>query len=193
MTTTTPPSQTRRVVIALSALLLALAIPTTILLIADGSDDATSGSARAASQQPVMPGHGSVMPTDVRVSAKPSQLVVAVGDYWFKPSARRLRAGKYELTARSYASIPHDVMLERAPIAFEMPGHPADAAAPYGVEDLTPRIVKTTRDVVLGPGRWILFCSLSGHYTAGQAETIDVYGELPRGLVGGKAMVSDEM
>lgn len=109
------------------------------------------------------------------------QLTVLVGDYWFKPSARRVRAGVYRLVARNYGVIPHDVMVERTPIRFSAPGVPIDEAAPFGVDDLQPGMTKTTK-VMLTPGRWEIFCSVGGHYQAGQHDIVSVHGRMPRGM-----------
>ena len=140
-----------------------------------------TASPNTSASRPVMPGHGLVMPTDVAAVGGPRQLVVAVGDYWFKPSVRRLRAGRYGLVARNYGVTAHDVMVERTPIEFSEPGQPVDEAAPYGVEALTPGTRGST-SVVLGPGRWEVFCSVGGHYQSGQHFTLDVYGRLPSGM-----------
>lgn len=178
MSPTSSPSGLRISVAVIIALLVAVTIPTAIVLAVhdDRVDEA------ATSKPPVMPGHGSVMPTAVRVSGASGRLTVGVGDYWFKPSSRRIPAGKYRLSARNYGVIPHDVMIERAPIEFAAPGQPVDEAASYGVEDLEPGAAKSADEVILGPGRWVLFCSLSGHYTAGQRVTVEVYGRLPAGM-----------
>ncbi|MBI5105130.1 MAG: hypothetical protein HZB46_09145 [Solirubrobacterales bacterium] len=133
------------------------------------------------SEHPVMPGHGAVMPTDVTPVARHGQFAVDVGDYWFKPSSRRLRAGRYQLVVRSYGITGHDVMIERTPIEMSAPGQPVDEAAPYGVDGLEPGTRRST-SVVLGPGRWEVFCSVGGHYLAGQHFTIDVSGRLPHGM-----------
>lgn len=135
-------------------------------------------------QQPravVMPGHGQVMPTDVKAVARPDELKVMVGDYWLKSSALRLRAGRYTFIAQNVGVIPHDVMVERAPIKMSAPGQPVDGAAPFGVEGLVNGTTKRTT-VTLDAGTWELFCSVPGHYEAGQHMTIQVTGKLPRGM-----------
>ena len=188
MFSTSPASGLRITVAVILALLIGVAVPVAIVLAVHGdhADDASVPDA------PVMAGHGTVMPTDVRVSGGVRLLAVGVGDYWFKPSSRRLAAGRYTLSARNYGILPHDVMIERTPIEFSAPGQPVDEAAPYGVEELEPGAAKSSGEVVLGPGRWVLFCSLPGHYTAGQRAVIDVYGQLPKGMEESRGGMSEE-
>ena len=137
-------------------------------------------STSSATRAQVMPGHGMVMPHQVSVRASKGQLAVAMGDYWFKASSMRMRAGVYTFRAHNYGITAHDVMIERTPIKFSSPGMPIDEAAPYGLDDMDPGMTKTTR-IALTPGRWEMFCSVPGHYMAGQHQTITVYGQMPRG------------
>lgn len=113
--------------------------------------------------------------------AQRGQLKVLVGDYWFKPSARRLRAGTYRFVAHNYGGVGHDVMVERTPIKLAAPGAPIDEAAPYGVDGLEPGTTKSI-EIMLTPGRWEIFCSVAGHYQAGQHQILTVYGHMPRGM-----------
>jgi uncharacterized cupredoxin-like copper-binding protein len=181
MTTTSRHRRMLKSVLVFIAFAAVVAIPVAIVLSAGDDGELTAAHHRAERGRPVMPGHGSVMPTDVRADARPGEFVVAVGDYWFKPSSRSLRAGRYRLVAQSYGVVAHDVMVERVPIAFEAPNQPVDEAAPYGIEDVVPGVRKSAT-VVLGPGRWAVFCSISGHYVAGQHFTLDVHGRLPVGM-----------
>ena len=180
MSTVSSRRRVLKMVLMFTAFAAVAAIPVAIALTA-GDDELTAAHHRAERARAVMPGHGSVMPTDVRAIARPGEFVVAVGDYWFKASSRRLRAGRYRLVAQSYGIIAHDVMIERVPIAFTAPNQPVDEAAPYGIEDVVPGVRKSDT-VVLGPGRWEVFCSIGGHYVAGQHLTLDVHGRLPRGM-----------
>jgi uncharacterized cupredoxin-like copper-binding protein len=123
----------------------------------------------------------------VTPKAHKGQLEVAVGDYWFKPSSDRLRAGIDRFTTHNYGVVQHDVMVERTPITFSSPGAPVDEAAPYGVDDLQPGMTKSTT-VMLTPGRWELFCSVPGHFQSGQHEVITVHGQMPRGMQVPKSM-----
>ena len=139
-----------------------------------GSDSAS------AVLRPPMPGHGMVMPSDVGAMPMRGELEVHVGDYWFKPSSRTLKAGAYTFAAHNHGVIPHDVMLERVPIKFASPGRPVDEAAPFGLDGLDPGKDLRTR-VTLTPGKWELFCSVSGHYMAGQHAVITVTGSARHG------------
>ena len=169
-------------VLIVVAVLAAAALPTGIVLLARGSDDDVAAAYRHSSNtRPVMPGHGLVMPSDVHAMARAGELVVDVGDYWFKPSSRSLRAGRYRLAVHNYGVIQHDVMVERTPIKFSAPGQPVDEAAPYGVDGLMPGMRKSA-SMVLGPGRWEIFCSVGGHYMSGQHVVINVSGHLAPGM-----------
>jgi len=126
-------------------------------------------------------------PAHVTPHARKGQLEVAVGDYWFKPSTHRLRAGVYRFTTHNYGVVQHDVMVERTPIKLASPGAPIDEAAPYGVDDLQPGTTKSTK-VMLTAGRWELFCSVPGHFQSGQHQLITVYGHMPRGMQLPKSM-----
>ena len=143
------------------------------------SQTSGSRSESVAQQRAVMPGHGLTMPSDVRVANRPGTLTVAMGDYWFKPSTHRVRAGRYRFTARNYGSIPHDIMLARMPIKFESPAQPADAGV--GLDDMSPGMTRTMI-VTLTPGRWEWFCSLPGHYAAGQRAVLQVVGHAPKAM-----------
>lgn len=158
--------------------LLAALISVFVVTRAGGPGDSASGG---AAQSPVMPGMGAVMPESLRVQAGPGELNVAMGDYWFKAGTTRLRAGSYTFKARNYGVVPHDIMVERTPIKLSAPNTPIDAAAPYGLEDMQPGATASV-EIMLGPGRWELFCSVPGHYEAGQRQVITVYGQMPRGM-----------
>ena len=155
---------------------------TAFVLTRGGSD---SPSQASAAQRQVMPGHGSVMPTDVRVADSAGTMRVAMGDYWFKPGSHRVRAGTYRFVAHNYGSIPHDIMLTPAKMMkFESPNQPADDGV--GLDDMQPGMTKSMR-VKLTPGRWVFFCSVSGHYAAGQRAVLDVVGPMPKGSNSGSS------
>ena len=120
-------------------------------------------------------------PSHVRPLTSHGRLDVAVGDYWFKPSAHRLRAGRYRFSTHNYGVVQHDVMIERTPIKFASAGAPVDDAAPFGVDGLQPGMTKSTT-VMLTPGRWEIFCSVASHYQSGQHQIITVYGHMPKGM-----------
>ena len=107
-------------------------------------------------------------PAFARVGAGPARTVsVHVGDYWFKLSTDRVPAGRITLTARNVGATVHDVMIERVPIKLSAPGVPVDMAAQGGFDGLAPNSARRTT-VVLTPGRYAIFCSVPGHYQAGQ-------------------------
>lgn len=152
---------------------------------------AVSGTVLVAGRSDVTPtvvsaGHY-MAPAHMTPKARRGELEVLVGDYWFKPSSLRLRAGVYRFVARNYGVVQHDVMVERTPITYSAPGEPVDEAAPFGVDGLRPGMTKTTT-VTLTAGRWEVFCSLPGHYQAGQHQVLTVYGRAPRGMRAPKPM-----
>lgn len=107
-------------------------------------------------------------PVFARASAGQARTVsVHVGDYWFRLSTDRIPAGRITLTARNLGATVHDVMIERVPIKLSAPGVPVDMAAQGGFDGLQPGSARRTT-VVLAPGRYAIFCSVPGHYQAGQ-------------------------
>ena len=166
------------VAVALGGLLVvAAAAVAVVIAVGGGSKSATPSTASAHH----------VYPSQVMPHARRGMLEVAVGDYWFKPSAQRLHAGVYRFVARNYGVVQHDVMVERTPIKMEGPGAPIDEAAPYGVDGLQPGMAKSTT-IMLRAGRWEVFCSVAGHYQSGQHRYITVYGHMPRGMKVPKSM-----
>ena len=162
-------------VVAVAALVVALA------LFPRGPSAPAASSGTGAVMRGSMPMQGMYSPAMVRPTAAKGELMVAVGDYWFKPSATRLRAGRYKMTVHNYGGVQHDVMIERMPIKWAN-NEPMDEAAPFGVDDTTPG--KTMSSMMeLTAGKWELFCSLPGHYASGQHAVITVYGHMK-----GKAM-----
>lgn len=157
-----------------SGIAVAVAVIAAIVLAAGSG----SRSESAAQLSTAMPGHGLIMPSDVSVKNPRGTVTVAMGDYWFKPGTHRVRAGRYRFTARNYGSRSHDIMLAQAPIKFESPAQPADAGV--GLDDMSPGATRTIV-VTLTPGRWEFFCSLPGHYAAGQREILHVVGPAQTG------------
>lgn len=179
------PTPTRRInllVVLAVAASAALLVGLFVLLATRNTDAGPTNTAFA--------GHH-MEPSHVVARAHRGELKVLVGDYWFKPSARRLHAGVYRFTAKNDGVIQHDVMIERTPIKFSAPGAPIDEAAPYGIDDLQPSTTKSAK-IMLDAGQWELFCSVPGHYQSGQHERITVYGHMPRGMKLPKAMDMDE-
>ena len=165
------------VVFILAAMLVVFVVVGALVLATRGGESSRAG---APAGHHMYAGH-------VNPTAQKGELQVLVGDYWFKPSSHRVRAGVYRFSAHNYGVTQHDVMVERMPIKFSAPGAPVDEAAPYGVDGLWPGMTKRTR-VMLTAGRWEVFCSVPGHYQAGQHQVITVYGRMPRGMPAPKAM-----
>lgn len=140
--------------------------------------------------QTALAGHH-MYPAHVTPRAETGQITVDVGDYWFKPSTHRVRAGVYRFSAHNYGVVQHDVMVERMPIKMMGPGQPVDEAAPYGVDGLMPGMTMSTK-VMLTAGRWEVFCSLTGHYRSGQHQIITVYGHMPPGMRAPRSMGMDD-
>lgn len=159
------------VMVVIAGVIAAAAVLSGIVLVSAGGSDSR---AAVTGSHHMEPGH-------LTPSPKAGQLDVSVGDYWFRPSAKRLKAGVYRFATRNYGVVQHDVMIERAPIKFSAPGAPIDEAAPFGIDGLQPRSSKATT-VMLTPGRWEIFCSLPGHYQSGQHESLEVYGQMPSGM-----------
>jgi uncharacterized cupredoxin-like copper-binding protein len=176
----TPTASRTVVVVLIAALITTTAVLSGIVL-------ASAGGSRP--QAAVSGGHH-MEPGHLTSSPKAGLLDVSVGDYWFRPSSKRLKAGVYRFATHNYGVVQHDVMIERAPIKFSAPGAPIDEAAPFGVDGLQPASSKATT-VMLTPGRWEIFCSVPGHYQSGQHETVEVYGHMPRGMRVPKSEMDD--
>jgi uncharacterized cupredoxin-like copper-binding protein len=104
--------------------------------------------------------------------AKPSsgattQVSADLGDYSVRPDMQSVPAGKVTFTATNVGAVPHELMVERAPIKMEGPGSPVEDAALGMIEDMEPG-ESGQMTVTLKPGMYVLFCNVPGHYAAGQ-------------------------
>jgi len=170
-TQTTPPKAKRRLAAAAAILLggglLATAV-TIVLTTAPGHGrQPVEGPRFTASDHPAFAAAG-------RRDAP--AVSVHVGDYWFALGEQRVPAGTVTLNVRNVGATVHDVMIERLPIKLSAPGVPVDEAAQGGVDGLEPGTSRTTT-VVLRPGRYAIFCSVPGHFQAGQHGELAVTGQ----------------
>ena len=110
--------------------------------------------------------HGRFAAGQVAAAAK-GTVYVDLGDYWVRPAASSVRAGRITFVAKNVGRIPHELMVERAPIKMTSMGKPDEDAAQAMIDDTASgRSGHTT--VRLKPGRYVLFCNAPGHYAAGQ-------------------------
>ena len=100
-------------------------------------------------------------------AASHGTVYVNLGEYWAQPAVPSVRAGKVTFIAKNVGQIPHELMIERAPIKMMSAGHPDEDAAQGMIDDMNTG--QTGRMTVrLTPGRYVLFCNAPGHYAAGQ-------------------------
>jgi uncharacterized cupredoxin-like copper-binding protein len=95
------------------------------------------------------------------------QVTAQLGDYWVRPNVTSVPAGKVTFIAKNVGAVPHELMIERAPIKMEGPGQPVEDAALGMIEDMDPGD-SGQMTVTLKPGMYMLFCNLPGHFAAGQ-------------------------
>ena len=106
-------------------------------------------------------------------AAAAGTVYVNLGDYWVQPAVTSVRAGKVTFIAKNLGRMPHELMIERAPIKLTAPNQPDEDAAQGMIEDMSSgRSGRMT--VRLSPGSYVLFCNLTGHYAAGQHTTFTV-------------------
>ena len=92
---------------------------------------------------------------------------VKLGEMWVRPQYSSVSAGKITFVAHNTGQVEHELMVERSPLKMDAPGQPTEEAAQGMIEDMGPgESGKMT--VKLGPGSYVLFCNVTGHYAAGQ-------------------------
>lgn len=168
-----------------------------LLLTGDRGDDRTALD--EGSPAHMMPSAAMAPSTAASASApepakteRPRELTVRMGEWFFKPDPRTIKAGRMKIKLRNTGEIEHDLIIVKTDRpAGRMPmiegegrpdldragrmmlgGHGHDAevkqdihTAPGGTQRLELR---------LGPGRYALVCSLPGHFQAGQYATLRV-------------------
>lgn len=127
---------------------------------------ATSGDSSGASSAP--PAAVTAPP-----SARPGRVNVVLGDLWVKPANATVPAGRTRFVVRNEGGSVHDLMIERMPIKFMAANRPDEMAAQGGVESLSSGDSASTM-IVLRPGRYELFCSVSTHFAGGQHTELTV-------------------
>jgi uncharacterized cupredoxin-like copper-binding protein len=111
-------------------------------------------------------GHGRFTSAQVAAGAR-GTVYVQLGDYWAAPAVSSVRAGTVTFKASNVGRVPHELMVERAPIKFDAPMRPNEDAAQGMIDDMDPgRSGQMTMQ--LRPGTYVVFCNVNGHYAAGQ-------------------------
>ena len=98
---------------------------------------------------------------------------VQLGEMFARPSVTSVPAGKVTFKATNTGSLVHELMVERMPIKFDSPGNPTEDAALGMIEDMDPG-KSGQMTLKLTPGKYMLFCNVSGHYAAGQHTVLTV-------------------
>jgi uncharacterized cupredoxin-like copper-binding protein len=111
-------------------------------------------------------GHGRFTSSQAQAAAS-GTVYVQLGDYWAAPAVPSVRAGKVTFVAKNVGQVPHELMVERMPIKMDGPMQPNEDAAQGMIPDMDPG--KSGRMTMhLTPGKYMLFCNVTGHYAAGQ-------------------------
>ena len=119
-------------------------------------------------------GQGRFSAATIAAAAK-GKIYVQLGDYWVAPSVATVRARKVTFYATNVGKVPHELMVERMPIKFDSPMHPTEDAALGMIEDMDAG-QSGRMTLNLAPGRYMLFCNVTGHYAAGQHTGFRVTG-----------------
>lgn len=111
-------------------------------------------------------GHGSFTAAEVSAAAH-GTVNVQLGDYWVAPTVSSVKAGNITFFTKNVGRVPHELMVERAPIKFDAPMRPNEDAAQGMIDDMTAGGTGHMT-VKLKPGSYVLFCNAPGHYMMGQ-------------------------
>lgn len=162
------------IALAIGALIIAVANRNDTSLMNSGMMGGITGTAAPRSSTMMggrsgagmMNGGGGFTASQIAAGAN-GTVYVHLGDYWVKPAVDTVRAGKVTFAATNMGRVPHELMVERAPIKMTAPGQPNEDAAQGMIDDMaTGRSGHMT--VRLTPGNYVLFCNAPGHYAAGQ-------------------------
>jgi uncharacterized cupredoxin-like copper-binding protein len=182
-----------------AAAVIALALTAALLLSACGGGDEADPAAERPAGEPAAqsPAEPASPPASEPSDAAPArEVTVRIGEMFFKPNQRRLKAGKVTVNARNVGDAEHDIVMVKTDLpAGEMPMTPeggpdyeqaghvmfgGHGGGGHGTEDGGDIHVmpgETERmHVTLEPGRYALVCSLPGHYQAGQHASLKVVG-----------------
>jgi uncharacterized cupredoxin-like copper-binding protein len=135
-------------------------------MMGSGARSPMMGSGASSGMMMGAGGHGSFTSSQVAAGAR-GTVYVQLGDYWAAPAVSSVRAGKVTFKASNVGRVPHELMIERAPIKFDAPMRPNEDAAQGMIDDMAQgRSGQMT--IQLRPGTYMLFCNVNGHYAAGQ-------------------------
>jgi uncharacterized cupredoxin-like copper-binding protein len=167
---------------------LAIAIGALVIALANRSDSrsmmnggvvtgtATSGTGMMGSTSStgtgMMRGRGTFSAGQVSAAAT-GTVYVNLGEYWVQPAVASVRAGKVTFIAKNLGQMPHELMIERAPIKMNAPNQPNEDAAQGMIDDMSSG-QSGRMTVRLSPGSYVLFCNITGHYAAGQHTTFTI-------------------
>lgn len=158
--------------IAVAIAAAALAVASFAAIIALSNDDDNGPSMMSAPAAVPAGGMGGGMHAAAQ-AATGRTINVQLGEMYVKPNFGSISAGKVTFAAKNMGKVEHELMVERAPIKFDGPGRPTEDAAMGMIEDMGPGgHGKMTLN--LKPGKYVLFCNVTGHYAAGQHTTFTV-------------------
>jgi uncharacterized cupredoxin-like copper-binding protein len=137
-----------------------------------GTTSNGTGMMGSATGSGMMRGRGTFISSQIAAAAT-GTVYVNLGDFWAQPAVTSVRAGKVTFIAENTGQMPHELMIERAPIKMTAPNQPNEDAAQGMIDDMTSG-QSGRMTVRLTPGNYVLFCNITGHYAAGQHTTFTV-------------------
>lgn len=140
-----------------------------ILALTDDDDHMSSPAHMAGGGAAMMSGGAVGEPSP----AGTQTVMVTLGDMWVRPSMSTVKAGKVTFVARNVGAAEHELMVEPMPIKFDKPGQPTEDAAIGMIEEMG-HMGTGRMTLQLKPGKYELFCNVSGHYAAGQHTVLTV-------------------
>jgi len=129
----------------------------------------TAGAkAPAGAEAPAAPSAhaGMKMGSGASASATANGVDVTMGEMWIKTGAPTAKAGTVAFNIHNMGAAMHQFAIGADPL--KMKGSEPDPSAAIAKSDMLSAGKKATVTANLKPGKYILYCLMSGHYMAGQ-------------------------
>ncbi len=147
-------------VFAAAIILILVAGAITAIAIGDGGSNATTDATSEAT-------------TGGGAAATASGVEIGMGDDFFKPAAVTSSAGKVRISAVNNGQITHEMVLAKTNAKpGSLPTKPDGSVnedvlnSPGEIPDVAAGKTKSAT-IALKPGKYVMFCNIPGHYTAG--------------------------
>lgn len=160
---------------------VAAAFSWSALLVGCGSDDETSSTtAAAASDEATESGEATEAgsATTTAPAAGGQTLKIEMGEFYYKPQDVQAKAGTVTIDADNVGGAPHELVLAKTDVDPAKLPTVADGSVDEASLDVPGEIEEVeggaagTVTLDLKPGKYVMFCNLPAHYTAG------MYGSL---------------